>query len=174
MLVSRILHTEDCQGGRPAPPGGRRCIRVPCYVWLLFIVLVIIIYGAVLRKTGGADVLERKVIDDPAVANFDGWAGTHVIFWAFLGFLYPGKYVQALTVSLLWEGIEDFLGRNRMTVGGSRLQLVGATDDTGQTEDDNEAFWYGRYTTDPFFNMTGYILGSAAAERWWPSYPCSP
>lgn len=146
-------------------------------MWYIVVVLAIFAYGYVLRRRGAADVLEQKVVDDPSVPGFDGWGATHLFFWAFLGFLYPNHYVGALVVSLVWEGVEDVLGRNRITVGGSRLQLVGDTDEDGQVvkadaADADGGFWYGRYTTDPFFNLAGYVLGSAAANKWWPSTPC--
>lgn len=171
MHATRHVHAGPAQGGCASG----RCFRIPCYVWLLLVVLAIIVYGWVLRRLGAADVLERKVIDDPAVHNFDGWAGTHFLFWAFLGFLYPGHHVQALAASLGWEAVEDRLGRSNLTVGGRRLQLVGDTDAAGApaAPGAKPAFWYGRYVTDTFFNLAGYILGSAAGARWFPDRPCA-
>lgn len=144
--------------------------RVPCFVFYLVVVFAIFAYGALLRRTGAPDVLERPVIDDPAVSNLDGWAATHFFFWAFLGFWFPGHHAQALGFSLAWEGFEDFLGRNRLALGGSRLQLVGDTDPaTLAATGDSENYWYGRYTTDTAYNLMGYILGSALARRLWPA-----
>jgi hypothetical protein len=54
---------------------------------------------------------------------------THLFFWTFLGFWYPGRYLQALGISLAWEGFEDVLGRTHITVGGSRLKTIGHSDD---------------------------------------------
>lgn len=178
LFASRTVHSAACEGrqrrgqGEAPAPGERPCPRVRGYAWLLVVVLLIFVYGAVVRRFGLPDVLERSVIDDPAVHNFDGWAGTHLIFWAFMGFLYPGHYVSALGVSLAWEGFEDALGRTRLTVGGRRVQLVGATEADGPQPAGGE-YWYGRYVTDSFFNLAGYILGSAAAARLWAPRACS-
>lgn len=174
LLATRTLHSPACSAAGGAPVGGRRrgCGRVAAGAVLLVMVVLIFVYGAVIRHFRWPDVLERKVIDDPAVHNFDGWAGTHLIAWAFMGFVFPGRYVSALAVSLVWEGFEDTLGRTRLTVGGKRLQLVGATAEDGELAAADDEFWYGRYVTDSFFNLAGYIIGSAAAARLWPDAPC--
>jgi hypothetical protein len=162
MLASRYLHTSD---------GG--CFAIPAFVWYIIVVIVIFAYGYILRQANRPDVLERKVIDDPAVHNCDGWAMTHLVFWGFLGFLYPGHYVQALICSLAWEGFEDFLGRTKITLGGSRLQLVGDVDEeTQEVTGDDDMTWHGRYVTDTFYNLTGYIIGSWAGGKWWPDESC--
>ena len=180
-FANRTIHTSECEGrrrdGAPGGQGGHApCPGVRCYKWLIVVVVLIFVYGAIIRRFGWPDVLERSVIDDPSVHNFDGWAGTHFIFWGFMGFLYPGRYVSALGISMAWEGFEDLLGRTKLTVGGSRMQLVGATEEDGATDSDpadsEEEFWYGRYVTDTFFNLAGYIIGSAVANRVWPERVC--
>jgi len=148
-------------------------VRVSCLAIMIVAVIMIFAYGFFVRRLGIPDVLERKVIDDPSVHEFDGWAATHLLFWAFLGFWFPGRYLQALGVSLLWEGFEDFMGRHPLRVGGKRLQLIGATDGEGNFGDaagdgGADSYWYGRYVTDTSFNLMGYIVGSALARRFWP------
>lgn len=142
---------------------------VPCYAFLIVAIIVIFAYGYAIRHFGVQDVLERKVIDDPSVHNFDGWGATHLIFWAFLGFWFPGHYVQALAVSLGWEGFEDLMGRNQYTLGGHRLTVIGATDAEGRYDVTTDKYWYGRYTTDTAYNLMGYIVGSALASKYWPA-----
>jgi hypothetical protein len=179
-LDSRVVHSPECVsrqrtgGTSPARGSARRagCGHLPGYIPLLMVVLFIFVYGAIVRLYGLPDVLERKVIDSPSVHNFDGWAGTHFLFWGFMGYLFPGRHVSALAISLLWEGIEDGLGRNHVMVGGKRLQLVGSNEEDGETSGEGE-YWYGRYVTDSFFNLAGYILGSAAANRYWPRASCA-
>jgi hypothetical protein len=154
-----------------------RCVggvRIPCFVFLIVVVIVIFAYGYFIRKTGAPDVLERFVTEDPAVQNCDGWAMTHLFFWGFLGFWFPGRYLQALGVGLLWEAVEDVLGRTHITVGGSRLQTIGHTDDDtcAYTDDSEGNWWYGRFVTDSFYNLTGYIVGSALAKHLWPEDAC--
>jgi hypothetical protein len=154
-----------------------RCIgglKIPCIVFYIIAVISIFAYGYFIRKSGRPDALERYITEDPSVQNLDGWAMTHLFLWTFLGFWYPGRYLQALGISLAWEGFEDTLGRTRITVGGSRLQLIGHVDDETctHTDDSDEQFWYGRYTTDTAYNLMGYIIGSALAKRFWPEGAC--
>lgn len=154
-----------------------RCVdgtRVSSVAFYVAIIIVIFAYGFYVRKTGAPDVLERRVTKDPAWDNCDGWAMTHLFFWAFLGFWFPDHHLQALGASLGWEAVEDFLGRTHITVGGSRLQTIGHTDDdTCQYTNDAEGkYWYGRYVTDTFFNLAGYIVGSALARVFWPADSC--
>ena len=158
------MYASRCIGG----------VKIPCIVFYIIVVIVIFAYGYFIRKSGRPDVLERFVTEDPSVQNLDGWAATHFFFWTFLGFWYPGHYLQALGVSLAWEGFEDVLGRTHITVGGSRLQTIGHTDDEtcAYTDDSEGNFWYGRYTTDSAYNLMGYIIGSALAERYWPEDAC--
>jgi hypothetical protein len=144
-------------------------VKIPCVAIYIVAVLLIIAYGAILRKTGTKDPLERKIIDHPSCPGFDGWAVTHFFLFAFLGLLYPGHYLQALLVSIGWEAVEHCLGTNQIEVSGKRLQLVGDQDEEGRPTGNNEAWWYGRFTTDPCFNMAGYVLGSTAASKFWPN-----
>jgi hypothetical protein len=154
-----------------------RCIggvRIPCAVFYIVVILAIFAYGYYVRKSGKPDALERYITKDPAWVNCDGWAMTHFFFWAFLGFWFPGHYLQALGFSLGWEAVEDYLGRTHITVGGSRLQAIGHTDKETciYTDDAKDKFWYGRYVTDTFYNLAGYIIGSALSDKFWPKDSC--
>lgn len=151
--------------------GGR---KVPCVALYIVAVLAIVVYGMYIRKRKIKDVLEKKIVDHPSCPGFDGWAVTHFLFFLALGVLYPGHYVQCLAVSVGWEGVEHLLGTNNVKMSGKRLQLIGDQDADGNPvapKDDGggEAWWYGRFVTDPAFNMAGYILGSAFANRFWPN-----
>lgn len=150
-----------------------RGVRVPCAVLYIVVILVIIVYGIIIRATGAPDILERKIIDHPSVAGTDGWAMTHLLFFGLLGFLYPGRYVQFMTVGIVWELIETLLGQTKLKAGGSRIQLIGAQDESGyhikdqpegmdggdQPEGMDSQFWYGRLS-DCWWNVAGYIIGS--------------
>ncbi len=147
-----------------------RGVKIPCVAIYIIAVLAIVVYGIVIRKRKIKDVLEKKVIDHPSCVGFDGWAVTHLMFFMMLGVLYPGKYVQCLVVSLGWEGIEHLLGTNKIEMSGKRLQLIGDQDADGNPiPPKDEQWWYGRFTTDPMFNMAGYIIGSALGTRFWPN-----
>lgn len=144
-------------------------IKIPCVALYIIVVLIIFAYGAYIRASGAPDILEKKVIDHPSCPGFDGWGVTHFLFFGVLGLFYPGHYVQVLLISVFWESIEHLLGQTKIMVGGSRLQLVGDQDKEGRYTGDDENFWYGRFVTDPAFNMAGYILGSEIAKKYWPN-----
>jgi hypothetical protein len=133
-------------------------------------VLAIILYGYYLRATETKDILETKIIDHPSCPGFDGWASLHFILFGLIGFLYPNHHVQALAVSLGWEGIEHLLGTTNIEMSGKRLQLIGDQDEEGRPiKGKKDSYWYGRFVTDNSFNVSAYILGSAAANKWWPN-----
>jgi len=144
-------------------------IKIPCIAIYIVVVIAIVAYGHYLRATNTKDILETKIIDHPSCPGFDGWALTHLFMFFILGVLYPGRHVQALVVSLGWEGIEHTLGTTNLEFSGKRLQLIGDQDEEGRPIKRKNAYWYGRFVTDNSFNMTGYILGSAIASRWWPN-----
>lgn len=145
-------------------------VRIPCVAIYVIVVFAIVLYGHYLRKTETKDILERKIIDHPSCPGFDGWACSHFLLFGLLGFLFPGHHVQALVVSLGWEGVEHFLGTNNLEFSGKRLQLIGDQDEDGRPiKSEKPAYWYGRFVTDNSFNLSGYILGSAIASRWWPN-----
>lgn len=144
--------------------------KFPCVAFYVVCVLAIIIYGMYVRKHKIKDPLERKIIDHPSTPGFDGWAVTHFIFFLAVGVLYPGHHLQCLVVSVGWEAIEHLLGTTDIKVSGRRLQLIGDQDENGApVEPKDEQWWYGRFTTDPCFNMAGYAIGSAIAARYWPN-----
>lgn len=147
-----------------------RGVTIPCVALYIIVVIVIIVYGYIIRKTQTKDFLEKKVIDHPSCPGFDGWAVTHFFFFALLGLLYPGQHLQFAIIGLAWEGVEHFLGTNKIeTSSGKRLQLVGDQDEDGRPTGNNDSWWYGRFVTDTSFDMAGYIVGSSIAQKYWPN-----
>lgn len=146
-----------------------RGVKIPCVAIFIVAVLAIIVYGHYLRATNTKDILERKIIDHPSCPGFDGWASLHFLLFGLLGILYPGHHVQAVGVSLGWEGIEHILGTTNIEMSGKRLQLIGDQDEEGKPTGKKDSYWYGRFVTDNSFNLTSYILGSAIGSKYWPN-----
>lgn len=140
-----------------------RGVKIPSAALYIVAVLLIVIYGIVIRKAKKRDILETKLVDNPVV-SIDGWGMLHLVFFGILGVLFPGRYLQFLLVGIAWEGIETFLGQCRIMAGGSRIQLIGDQDEEGRPTGDDKAYWYGR-SSDVLMNMIGYILGDAAAQQ---------
>ena len=150
-----------------------RGVKIPCVAFYIIAVLAIITYGHYIRSTGTRDVLETKIIDHPSCNGLDGWGMTHFFFFLGLGILYPGHYFQCLVVSLGWEGIEHILGTCPIEINGKRLQLMGDQDEDGRPikpkEGEPPKYWYGRFLSDSFLNLSGFIIGSALGNRYWPN-----
>ena len=145
--------------------------KIPAVAFYIVAVIFIFAYGAYRRKSGTKDFLENKIIDHEALPGFDGWWLTHALFFAVLGFIWQGHYLQVLVVSLGWEAFEHMLGAYKIKMSGIRLQLMGATDKDGNPiacTDDDDNYWYGRYLTDSYANILGYCIGTAVGRKLWP------
>jgi hypothetical protein len=147
-----------------------RGVAVPCVVVYVIVVLVIVLYGIFLRKTGTRDVLALQLFDHPICQKIDGWSVSHVVFFGLLGFLYPGRHLQFFVVGVFWEIIETALGQNKIEVSGKRLQLIGEQDETGASTGEKNAYWYGK-ESDIVMDAGAYAAGSYLAERYWPAPP---
>lgn len=147
-------------------------VTIPCAAMYVVCVLLIIVYGMVIRRTQTRDILAVRIFDHPICQDIDGWSVTHLMFFGLLGVLYPGKHLQFLTIGVLWEVIETALGQNKLEVSGRRLQLVGDQDSDGNTTGNDDAYWYGK-ESDIVVDMAGYCIGSAYAEKYWPNVALS-
>jgi hypothetical protein len=136
-------------------------------VIFIICVFIIILYGYFLRKTKTQDFLAKRIFHHPICQDIDGWSVSHLLFFGLLGFLYPGRHLQFLTMGVLWEIIETGLGQNKLEVSGKRLQLLGEQDEDGNMTGEEDAFWYGK-ESDIIVDIAGYCVGSALAERYWP------
>jgi hypothetical protein len=145
-----------------------RGVTVPCVALYIVVVLVIIIYGYLLRRTGRTDFLAREIYHHPICQNIDGWSVTHLVFFGALGLLFPGHYFQFLLVGIGWEIIETGLGQNKIEISGRRMQLLGEQDEDGNSTNKDDAYWYGK-ESDIIMDMIGYCIGSAVAEKYWPN-----
>lgn len=147
-----------------------RGVKIPCVVLYIVCILLIVLYGVVLRATKSRDILAKKIYTHPICQDIDGWSISHFLFFGLLGVLYPGQHLQFLCVGFLWEVIETVLGQNKFGTTGSRLQLIGEQDENGVPTGNNDAYWYGK-ESDVVVDIFGYSLGSAWAERFWPNKP---
>jgi len=147
-------------------------VRVHCVALYVVVVLAIILYGWFIRRNRLRDPLARQIYFHPLCQDLDGWSATHLLFFATLGVLFPGKYLQFLVVGVGWEVIETILGQNELKVSGHRLQLMGDQDEDGNPTGKQDAYWYGR-CSDILVDVVGYTLGSTWAEKYWPAAACS-
>jgi hypothetical protein len=141
---------------------------IVCAVLCVITILLIVIYGMFLRRTGRADALEKAVIPQSKMMEFEvtGWSMTHLFFFGILGMLCPDQHFAFLLIGVGWEAVETAMGQNDLRVSGRRLQLIGDTDGDGCSKGDT-GYWYGR-ASDVCMDLVGYVIGSAIATRLWP------
>lgn len=145
-----------------------RGCKIPCVALYIVAIMLIIVYGWILRRTKTRDILAKTLYTHPLLQDIDGWSATHFVFFGLLGVLFPGQHLQFLAVGVVWEMIETGLGQNKLEVSGKRLQLVGDQDEEGNPTGKDDAFWYGK-SSDIIVDFTAYELGSFFATRYWPN-----
>jgi hypothetical protein len=145
-----------------------RGITIPCVVLYIVCIIMIVVYGIILRATKGRDFLGKKLYEHPLVGEIDGWSITHFLFFGLLGILYPGQHLQFFAIGFGWEVVETILGQYKFGMTGSRLQLIGEQDEDGNLTGNEDAYWYGR-SSDVLVDVAAYCVGSELAEKYWPN-----
>jgi membrane protein implicated in regulation of membrane protease activity len=129
------------------------------FIFLIIVcILLIVIYGQILRKIKSKDHLESNVAK---CTGCDGWGVLHFLFFALMGFVFPTKGVPLMILGIIWELIETVIGQNDIRIGGKRFTLIGETvEKDGEISFDDTRWWYGR-TTDIAFNAVGFVIGQS-------------
>lgn len=84
--------------------------------------------------------------------DLDGWSVTHFLFYSFLGYKYPDYSRSILGLSILWEGFEHFMGKERPAILGGFADCP----DNVNIQNNGE-WWYGRLS-DIIVNTIGFYL----------------
>lgn len=145
-------------------------VKIPCVALYIVCILLIVLYGFILRATKSRDILGQRIYTHPLLQDIDGWSISHFLFFGLLGVLYPGQHLQFFLVGFGWEVIETLLGQYKFGMTGSRLQLIGEQDEEGRPTGNDDAYWYGK-ESDVVVDVLGYSLGSAWSEKYWPNKP---
>ncbi len=135
-----------------------RGVKVPSVAFYAAAVILIVAYGCYIRARGVRDPLAVPLYSHPILQEVDGWSVSHLLFFALLGYLYPGHHLQFLIVGGLWEVVESALGQNRLEVSGKRVQLIGDQAEDGSPTGKKDAYWYGK-ESDIVMDALGYALG---------------
>jgi len=147
--------------------------KIPCVAFYIVCVLIIIIYGYVLRKTKSKDILAKQIFDHPICQEIDGWSISHFLFFGLLGVCFPNKHLQFLLVGIGWEVIETILGQNKLQISNKRIQLIGDQDEHGNSTGKTDAYWYGK-ESDIIMDILGYSIGSALSTYGRKQYKTNP
>lgn len=144
-----------------------RGINIPCIAFYIISVIIIIIYGYIIRHAKIQDHLAKRIFHHPICQDIDGWSISHFLFFGLLGAFFPDQHLQFLLIGIGWEVIETTIGQTNIQLSGQRLQLVGDQDSDGNSTGDDMAFWYGK-ESDIVVDIFGYCVGSAWASKYWP------
>jgi hypothetical protein len=116
--------------------------------------LAFILLGHVYRDT------IQKPLTKPFIlfpqTGLDWWSVSHFVLFALFGWCVPGRPLAAFSIGVAFELLEDFLASN----GSTRLADCGRNPDIFWCKGIQNDYWY-MNPTDPWVNLTGYIVGSA-------------
>ena len=125
----------------------------PCFI-LTILALIFIIIGHVFQDKI-QEPLTKPLIVFPNTA-LDWWSISHFILFGIFGFCVPNKPLSAFSIGLLFELVEDFLSSNENT----KLSDCVTNPIQFWCKGIQDGYWY-MNPTDPWVNLTGYIVGSA-------------
>jgi hypothetical protein len=120
-----------------------------------FIICVVIIalYGKYRcdNITNHKDILEFSLFKGSERFHLDGWTITHFSFFLLIGYLYPNTLFISMTIGVIWELMETFVGvmKPKMILGYGFCELPG---------NKYKVWWYGKWS-DPIVNFFGFLLG---------------
>jgi len=117
-------------------------------------ILIIFLYGKYrCANSDFQDPLQGSIIPSMKNHDLDGWSAVHFLFYMFVGYLYPNSIVLTLTLSVIWEIFESYVGLNKPEI----LKGWGfCCNPTGNTE--GHIWWYGKWT-DLLMNLLGFLTG---------------
>lgn len=125
----------------------------PCFMFG-FASLVFIVIGHIFQEK------IQKPLTQPLLkfpnTSLDWWSISHFILFAIFGFCVPNKPLSAFMIGLGFELVEDFLSSNDNT----KLTDCITKPKHFWCKGVQDGYWY-MNPTDPWVNLTGYIIGSA-------------
>jgi hypothetical protein len=114
---------------------------------MIVCIIIIFIYGKLRCKYQFKDPLQYKI----PIWDLDGWSVSHLIFYGFIGYLYPDYLITVMICGILWEIFEFCYGYYKPNY----LKIF----DNCITTDQKEKWWYGKFS-DLIVNLLGFIVGS--------------
>ena len=97
------------------------------------------------------DILEFDLFKNSSKYGLDGWSISHFSFFCLLGILYPNTIVISMTIGIIWELMETYVGlmKPKMIKGFGFCDMPG---------NKYKVWWYGKWS-DPIVNFIGFLLG---------------
>lgn len=134
--------------------------RIGICVALCIVALLFIMVGHVYRDDVQL-VLKREFIKFPE-SSIDWWSISHFLLFGLFGFLMPEYPLTFFGIGVAFELSEDYLSADEST----QLATCVVDPSTGKKKNKfwcngiQTDYWY-MNPTDPWVNLTGYIIGSA-------------
>ena len=128
-------------------------------VVMILIIFIILFYQFALAQGLISDFMCVDFYHHEIMQKIDGWSISHLLFFMFLGYLFPGEHLQYFMLGTIWEVLECALS-------GSPLDQW--SQDMGLSVGADKHFWYGK-ESDIIMNMLGYTIGSSISSRYWPN-----
>lgn len=121
-------------------------------ITMAFAVILIFANGYIRCKYGsGTDLLMHKL----NIYDLDGWSVMHFSLFAYIGYRFPTRIVEAMILGISWEIWEDWCGDTRPSWMGGFGDCNLTTD---QTDSTHQNWWFGRYS-DIIINLLGFLFG---------------
>ena len=119
---------------------------------LALVVIVIFTNGYIRCKYGTkTDILMTKL----NICDLDGWSLTHFGLFTYVGYRFPSRIIEAMSLGIGWELWEQWCGDTRPSWMGGFGDCDLSTD---QIDDTHKDWWFGRYS-DIIINLCGFLLG---------------
>ena len=98
-------------------------------------------------------------------AHVDLWSLGHFLLYVIFGFFVPERHLTFFVIGGTFELIEDYMASNELT------QLAKCTSkDRFWCKGAEDGYHY-MNPTDPWVNLTGYVVGSAVRTTFWRPDP---
>lgn len=134
--------------------------KINIIIALCIIAILFIIVGHIYREQIQL-VLKKEFVRFPS-SSLDWWSVSHFVLFGIFGFLMPNYPLSFFTIGSIFELLEDYLSSDDSTqlcdcktVVKNKVWCNGIQDD----------YWY-MNPTDPWVNLTGYIVGSAVRSTY--------
>ena len=134
-------------------PETRQCRGVYQITLLMFGILItywlflVIICG--LKKVASCDRINQK-IDIKSIGEIGGWSLSHVIFYYFIGLLFPDCMMIAMAVGVIYEIFEELIGA---TIPSNMVSITKSPDLQYQKG------WIRGSISDVLYNFIGFVAG---------------
>ena len=89
--------------------------------------------------------------------GLDGWSVTHLLFYMLLAYLFPNKIILTVSLGIIWELVEMFLGIYIVIYKPDIFKEFGSC-----STDNTKIWWYGKFS-DIIVNFIGFIIGQYLA-----------